>query len=146
MQGTMTMPPQGMMQNMLMPPQMMGLLPPTSFSQGGMMMHGPSPPTNMQMPMGMMMMPPQGLFPPGLPPNMNMMMMPQQHQGFQPPIPSFGAAARQGKQPSSSSSSANTSFESTGSDSADADIQAFYKAKQLLAGAMGVAHPPPHTR
>jgi len=139
-------PPQGMMMpNMLMPPMMGGHMLPPTFSQGNMMMNGPPPP-NMQMPMGMMMMPPQGL-PPGFPPNM---MMPL---GFQQPMPlPLGAATRQAKQPSSSSSSssssANTSFESTGSDSADADIQAFYKAKQLLAGAMGGGGlaQPPHTR
>ena len=115
--------PPGMMlpPGMMMPPGMMGhMLPPgmmmpPSFSQGGV---------GMMMPSNMQGMPPLG------------MMMPQNNFHHQS-AGLLGPTTIKGKQSSGSGSALNASFESTGSDSADADIQAFYKAKQLLAGAMG---------
>jgi hypothetical protein len=65
------------------------------------------------------------------------MMMPQ--NSFHQSAGLLGPTTSKGKQSSASGSALNASFESTGSDSADADIQAFYKAKQLLAGAMGTS-------
>ena len=116
--------PPGMMlpPGMMMPPGMMGqmlppgMLMPPSFPQGGV---------GMMMPSYMQGMPPLG------------MMMPQSFHHQSAGI--LGPTTIKGKQSSGSGSALNASFESTGSDSADADIQAFYKAKQLLAGAMGTS-------
>jgi hypothetical protein len=107
------MMPPGMMGQMLPP----GMLMPPSFPQGGV---------GMMMPSYMQGMPPLG------------MMMPQNSFHHQS-AGILGPATIKGKQSSGSGSALNASFESTGSDSADADIQAFYKAKQLLAGAMGTS-------